>query len=124
MYRNTQDALERHWSSMGAAEQIWRQELAAVREKAEAKVAALQAAHHAALQDAHAELAAVTEQAAAALASRPEQEQYIQVRFCPGSIMQHAACTCSGTPLQTLQKSPSCLTLQANTSELLPCTHG
>ena len=103
MYRETQDALERHQSSMAAAKQIWRQELAAVQEEFEAKVAALQAAHHAALQGAHAEVAAVTEQAAAALASRPEQEQYIQVRFFPGSIIQHAACTCSCTPLQTLQ---------------------
>lgn len=111
MYRDTQDALERHQSSMAAAEQVWHQELAAAREESKAKAAALQVAHHAALQDAHAELAAVMEQAAAALGSRPTQEQYIEVRFLAGSVM-HAARSRSCTPLQTLQGSPCCLTLR------------
>lgn len=95
---------------MAAAEEARQREVAAVREGCEAKLAALQAAQEAALgehraaseaalQGAQAELADVMKQAAAALASRPEQGQYIEVSCCPGGIL-HAACMCTCRPLR------------------------
>ena len=102
MHRDARDSLDRHQSSLAAAEQAWRQEVAAVREECEAKLAALHAAQDAALQDAQAELAAVMEQAAAALASRPEQGQYMEVCYFPSESAREDIISTFTCP-QTLQ---------------------
>lgn len=111
MHRDVRDALSRHQASIAAEAQARLEEVAAVQDDYKAKLAAMEAAHNArmeqqhseseaALQNAQAELAEVIKQAAAAVASRPEAAQHIKVRgdLQPGGARMDACmCVCKGS---------------------------